>query len=79
MIKIGGKNPKIGQHTGFGEKLLKEAEDLSIENGKEEGRRLSAALLLCNHFYVWMNRYGLCSNLLQKFHKILKNITNDLC
>ena len=36
MIKIGGKNPKIGQHTGFGEKLLREAEDLSIENGKEE-------------------------------------------
>ena len=36
MIKIGDKNPKIGQHTGFGEKLLKEAENLSIENGKEE-------------------------------------------
>ncbi|WP_296879254.1 tRNA uridine(34) 5-carboxymethylaminomethyl modification radical SAM/GNAT enzyme Elp3 [uncultured Methanobrevibacter sp.] len=36
MIKIGGKNPKIGQHTGFGEKLLKEAENLSIENGKDE-------------------------------------------
>lgn len=36
MIKIGGKNPKIGQHTGFGEKLLKEAENLSIDNGKEE-------------------------------------------
>ena len=36
MIKIGDKNPKIGQHTGFGEKLLKEAENLSIDNGKEE-------------------------------------------
>ena len=36
LIKIGGKNPRIGQHTGFGEKLLKEAEGLSIENGKEE-------------------------------------------
>ncbi|WP_410320006.1 tRNA uridine(34) 5-carboxymethylaminomethyl modification radical SAM/GNAT enzyme Elp3 [Methanobrevibacter sp.] len=36
MIKIGDKNPKIGQHTGFGEKLLKEAENLSLENGKED-------------------------------------------
>ena len=36
MIKIGGKNPKIGQHTGFGEKLLKEAENISLDNGKEE-------------------------------------------
>ena len=36
MIKIGDKNPKIGQHTGFGEKLLKEAENLSIDNGKED-------------------------------------------
>ena len=36
MIKIGDKNPKIGQHTGFGEKLLKEAETLAIENGKED-------------------------------------------
>lgn len=36
MIKIGGKNPKIGQHTGFGEKLLKEAENIAIDNGKEE-------------------------------------------
>ena len=33
MIKIGDKNPKIGQHTGFGEKLLREAENLSIDNG----------------------------------------------
>ena len=36
MIKIGDKNPEIGQHTGFGEKLLKEAENLSIDNGYEE-------------------------------------------
>ena len=36
MIKIGDKNPKIGQHTGFGERLLKEAENLAIDNGKEE-------------------------------------------
>ena len=36
MIKIGGKNPKIGQHTGFGERLLKEAEGIAIDNGKEE-------------------------------------------
>ena len=35
MIKIGGKNPKIGQHTGFGEKLLKEAENISIDAGKD--------------------------------------------
>jgi elongator complex protein 3 len=36
MIKIGGKNPKIGQHTGFGEKLLKEAENIAVDNGKED-------------------------------------------
>ena len=36
MIKIGDKNPEIGQHTGFGEKLLKEAENLSIDRGYEE-------------------------------------------
>lgn len=36
MIKIGDKNPKIGQHTGFGEKLLREAENLSIDNGYEQ-------------------------------------------
>ena len=33
---VNEENPNIGQHTGFGEKLLKEAEELSIENGKEE-------------------------------------------
>ena len=36
MIKIGDKNPEIGQHTGFGEKLLKEAENISIDRGYEE-------------------------------------------
>jgi elongator complex protein 3 len=36
MIKIGDKNPEIGQHTGFGERLLTEAENLSIDNGYEE-------------------------------------------
>ena len=36
MIQIGNKNPSIGQHTGFGEKLLMEAENLAIDNNKEE-------------------------------------------
>ena len=36
MIKIGDKNPKIGQHTGFGERLLKEAENIAQDNGKDE-------------------------------------------
>ena len=36
MIKIGDKNPKIGQHTGFGEKLLKEAEGLSVDKGYDQ-------------------------------------------
>ena len=36
MIQIGDKNPAIGQHTGFGEKLLKEAEKLAIDNDKDE-------------------------------------------
>lgn len=36
MIKIGAKNKNIGQHTGFGEKLLKEAENLSADKGYEE-------------------------------------------
>ena len=35
MIKIGGKNPKIGQHTGFGERLLMEAENIAVDNGKD--------------------------------------------
>ncbi|MBQ9025251.1 MAG: tRNA uridine(34) 5-carboxymethylaminomethyl modification radical SAM/GNAT enzyme Elp3 [Methanobrevibacter sp.] len=36
MIQIGDKNPSIGQHTGFGERLLKEAENLAIDNDKDE-------------------------------------------
>lgn len=36
MIQIGDKNKNIGQHAGFGEKLLKEAENIAMENGKEE-------------------------------------------
>ena len=36
MIQIGDKNPSIGQHTGFGERLLKEAENIAADNGKEE-------------------------------------------
>ena len=36
MIKIGDKNSRIGQHTGFGERLLKEAEDIAVENGKTD-------------------------------------------
>ena len=36
MIQIGDKNPSIGQHTGFGERLLMEAENLAVDNGKDE-------------------------------------------
>ena len=36
MIKIGHKGNNIGQHTGFGEKLLKRAEEISIDQDKEE-------------------------------------------
>ena len=36
MIKIGQKGQTIGQHTGFGEKLLKEAEEIAIKNNREE-------------------------------------------
>lgn len=36
MIQIGDKNPSIGQHTGFGEKLLMESENLAIDNDKDE-------------------------------------------
>ena len=36
MIQIGDKNPSIGQHTGFGERLLREAENLASDNGKDE-------------------------------------------
>ena len=36
MIKIGQKGNNVGQHTGFGEKLLKRAEEISIDQNKEE-------------------------------------------
>lgn len=36
MINIGKKGSEIGQHTGFGEKLLKKAEEIAIDNGKNE-------------------------------------------
>ena len=36
MIQIGDRNPSIGQHTGFGERLLTEAENLAVDNGKDE-------------------------------------------
>jgi elongator complex protein 3 len=36
MLKIGKKGKNIGQHLGFGEKLLSEAEKIAIESGKEE-------------------------------------------
>ena len=36
MLKIGKKGKSIGQHSGFGERLLKEAENLAINKGKEE-------------------------------------------
>ncbi len=36
MLNIGQKNKDIGQHVGFGEKLLHEAENIARENGKEE-------------------------------------------
>lgn len=36
LIKIGQKGQKIGQHTGFGEKLLKKAEEIAIKNNREE-------------------------------------------
>ena len=36
MLKIGSKGENVGQHTGFGEKLLKEAEDIAQENKKDK-------------------------------------------
>jgi elongator complex protein 3 len=36
MIKIGDKNINIGQHRGYGEKLLLKAEKIAISNGKEK-------------------------------------------
>ena len=44
MIKIGDKNPKIGQHTGFGERLLKEAERL-LQSITEKMKSQSSAEL----------------------------------
>ena len=36
MLKIGEKANKIGQHNGFGERLIKRAEELCIDKGKNE-------------------------------------------
>ena len=36
MLEIGSKGKNIGQHTGFGEKLLKKAEQIAIENSKNK-------------------------------------------
>jgi len=36
MLKIGSKGKKIGQHAGFGEKLLSKAEKIAINNEKSK-------------------------------------------
>ncbi len=36
LIQIGKEGPNVGQHTGFGERLLKEAENIAIDKGREE-------------------------------------------
>lgn len=36
MIQIGKTSSNVGQHTGFGEKLLKESENIAIDKGMEE-------------------------------------------
>ncbi|MDR0901035.1 MAG: tRNA uridine(34) 5-carboxymethylaminomethyl modification radical SAM/GNAT enzyme Elp3 [Methanobrevibacter sp.] len=36
MLKLGSKGKSVGQHTGFGEKLLQEAEKIAIQNGKDK-------------------------------------------
>jgi len=36
MLKIGSKGENVGQHTGFGEKLLKKAEKIAIQNNKNK-------------------------------------------
>lgn len=36
MMKIGDKNLDIGQHRGYGERLLSKAEEIAISNGKEK-------------------------------------------
>ncbi len=36
MMEIGKSNSNIGQHSGFGERLLKRAENIAIDEGKNE-------------------------------------------
>ena len=36
MLKIGKKGEHLGQHLGFGEKLLNKAEEIAIDSGKKE-------------------------------------------
>jgi elongator complex protein 3 len=36
MLKIGVEGKSVGQHAGFGEKLLSKAEEIAIENGKNK-------------------------------------------
>lgn len=36
MLKIGSKGKKVGQHAGFGEKLLSKAEEIAIDNEKNK-------------------------------------------
>lgn len=36
MLEIGSKGKTVGQHTGFGEKLLKKAEEIAIDNNKDK-------------------------------------------
>ena len=36
MLKIGERATSIGQHSGFGERLIKRAEEISIDQGKNE-------------------------------------------
>lgn len=36
MLKLGSKGETVGQHTGFGEKLLQEAEKIAIQNEKNK-------------------------------------------
>lgn len=36
MLKIGKKGNNIGQHTGFGERLIQRAEEIAVDEGKEE-------------------------------------------
>ncbi|RBQ24462.1 hypothetical protein ALNOE001_01090 [Candidatus Methanobinarius endosymbioticus] len=36
MLKLGSKGKFVGQHTGFGEKLLQKAENIAIQNEKDK-------------------------------------------